>query len=391
MRILHTSDWHLGKRLEGRDRTQEQRGILAEIAEIAAREEVDLALVAGDVFDTYTPSADAEDAFFEGALRLSSVCPTVVIGGNHDDAKRLAASRLLAEKREIYIAGNNRTTFRPPERPAFGCRLSGSGEGWLVFEKGSERVYVGVLPYPNETRFQEAERGDVSDADKIRGWMADCFRANVDGLPQILLSHLFAENAVSGGGEREISLGGARAVPKDYFPDCAYIALGHIHKHQKLSESKNIWYSGAIAQYAFDEANAEKYVQVFDLEGGKAENIRRIPLTKGRALARLAANSLAAAETLLEKYSDRYVELTLSLEHPLAPSEYKGFMSGHPNVVSLQLDFSGAREQTAEISRRNLSDRELFESFYRSRTGSEAPEDLLALFLRLMEGEDEAD
>ena len=110
MKILHTSDWHIGKKLNGRLRLDEQKQTLMEICLICETEGVDLVLVAGDIFDTYTPSAEAEQLFFECMKNMATPSrAVVVIGGNHDDSVRLSASHLIASNSNIYIFGGENT------------------------------------------------------------------------------------------------------------------------------------------------------------------------------------------------------------------------------------------------------------------------------------------
>ena len=107
MKLLHTSDWHLGKRLYGKSRIDEQREVLAEIAEIAARENIDVLLLAGDVFDTFVPVAEAEELFYETLTALAKTCVPIAIAGNHDDAERLTAPRDLARVSGVILAGDD--------------------------------------------------------------------------------------------------------------------------------------------------------------------------------------------------------------------------------------------------------------------------------------------
>ena len=107
MKIAHTSDWHIGKKLMGRDRGEEFKEVLAEIADICRREKVELLLVAGDVFDTYTPSAEAEEIFYSSVKNIASTCAVLIISGNHDDYVRLTAAQALSEELNIYTVGNN--------------------------------------------------------------------------------------------------------------------------------------------------------------------------------------------------------------------------------------------------------------------------------------------
>ena len=133
MRILHTSDWHIGKRLMGRERLKEQSAVLDEIVQICDREEVELVLIAGDIFDTYLPSAEAEDLFFTKIKAVAGKERAVVlISGNHDDGVRLSASAPLSEELGIYIVGNSRREI--PLTSHRKVRPLRAGKGFAVFE-----------------------------------------------------------------------------------------------------------------------------------------------------------------------------------------------------------------------------------------------------------------
>lgn len=107
MKIVHTSDWHIGKKLMGRDRGEEFKAVLGEIGDICRREEADLLLVAGDVFDTYTPSPRRRKSFISSVKNIASTCAVLIISGNHDDYVRLTAAQALSEELNIYTVGNN--------------------------------------------------------------------------------------------------------------------------------------------------------------------------------------------------------------------------------------------------------------------------------------------
>ena len=264
MRILHTSDWHIGKRLAGKERLDEQSAVLDEIADICARERVELVLVAGDVFDTFMPSAEAENLFYRAARRIAAGERCVLaVSGNHDDPVRLSAATALSEELGIYIYGS--VERRP--RPFAGAKVSAveAGPDHIVFENAAgERVFVHVLPYPNEARLKEDKNPDESFQDKMRRWIAAGENENKAGLPSVFLSHLFVAGGQVSEGEREIDLGGARAVPLSLLPPCDYTALGHLHRRQHFRG--NVYYSGSVLQYSFDEAGCEKSVVVFDLD-----------------------------------------------------------------------------------------------------------------------------
>ena len=145
MRILHTSDWHIGKRLMGRERLDEQSAVLDEIALLCERESVDLVLIAGDIFDTYTPSAEAEELFYSKIKLIAGTDRSVLlISGNHDDGVRLSAASPLATEYGIYIVGNSRESL--PLSSVRRVRPVSSGKGYAVFEnERSERVFISTL------------------------------------------------------------------------------------------------------------------------------------------------------------------------------------------------------------------------------------------------------
>lgn len=239
MRILHTSDWHIGKRLMGRERLDEQSAALDEIVGICEREEVELVLVAGDIFDTYLPSAEAEDLFFSKIKAMAGEDRAVLlISGNHDDGVRLSAAAPLSEELGIYIVGNARKPLPiNARRRVVPCVRA---PGFAVFENDrGEKAFVNALPYPNEARFKE-EKSDLSFAERMKKWIDEGEAENPERLPSVFLSHIFVVGGVTSESEREIDLGGARAVPLDVLPKSDYIALGHLHKRQHMGKGHAI-------------------------------------------------------------------------------------------------------------------------------------------------------
>ena len=197
MNILHTSDWHIGKRLMERERLPEQIQAFDELAVICEREHVELIIVAGDVFDTFMPSAEAEEVFFRAVKRLAGKeRAVVIISGNHDDGLRLAASAPLAAEEGIYLFGTGKEVMPTGgDRPVRAVR---SGEGYIVIENAfGESVYLNALPYPNEARLRE-EKSDETYTQKIARWI-DRGEAGYEGdMPHILLPHLLGAGGKAG-------------------------------------------------------------------------------------------------------------------------------------------------------------------------------------------------
>src|SRR5690606_36562965 len=153
VKLLHTADWHVGKAIQGRSRAAEHQAVLAEIAEVAERESVDLVVVAGDLFDTASPSPEAERIVYRALLDLAAGGrPVVVVAGNHESAQRLAAVAPLSEASGIHVAA----AIRPP----------GEG-GVLELDTDGERAQVALLPFPSQRYVVKADlliSGDAADA-----------------------------------------------------------------------------------------------------------------------------------------------------------------------------------------------------------------------------------
>lgn len=378
MKILHTSDWHIGKRLIHRERLDEQAEVLDEIAEICDREGIELVLVAGDIFDTYTPGADAEELFFRKIKRLAGEDRAVLlISGNHDDGVRLSAVAPLSEEQGVYVVGNARTPLRICET-ARKTRPVSSGKGYAVFEnEGKERIYVSVLPYPNEARYKEA-RSELSYVEQMQKWIEEGESGNVEKLPSVFMAHIFVAGGLVSEGEREIDLGGARAIPVEALPKSDYIALGHLHKRQKMGKG-HCYYSGSPLQYAFDE-RADKGVKVFDLTKDGVCNLKDVPLTKGKKLVRLEADGVSEGLALLSRYAENLVELKLILSAPLT-AEDSSALAANENLVSLTTEVRS--EETLHFeSRKGLSAEGLFDAYCRSAYGAEPKPEVKELFLK---------
>lgn len=381
MKILHTSDWHVGKRLFGRERLAEQAEVLDEIVRISEEEQVELVLIAGDVFDTYTPSAEAEELFYSKIKLLAGEERAVlIISGNHDDGVRLSAVAPLSETQGVYVVGNARNAICTGGSRKIKPVLS--GKGFVVFEnERGEKAFVSTLPYPNEARFKE-EKSELPYIERMKSWIDEGESGNTERLPSVFLAHIFVAGGKVSDSEREIDLGGARALPLDALPKSDYVALGHLHKKQHMGQG-HCYYSGSPLQYSFDE-RADKGVKVFDLTTDGVQNLKDVPLTKGKKLLRLEADSADSAETLLKNYPEHYIELKLLLTEPLT-SAAAARLAENENLVSLVTEVRTEEELQLE-SRKGLSDEALFDAFYKANYGAAAKPELKELFLNVLNG-----
>ncbi len=364
-----------------RERLSEQEEALDELAAICDREGVEAVLVAGDVFDTYLPPADAEEAFYRAVKKLAGERrAVVVISGNHDDGVRLAAAAPFAEREGVYLFGNRRAPAAGGTRPVHAVR---AGENFVeLVNPAGERVYINALPYPNEARLKE-DRTDESFGEKTARWISAGDEGYDGSCFHILLTHLFVAGGRTSDSERNIDLGGARAVPLSSLPKEGYVALGHLHRRQSVGE--NCYYSGSLLQYSFDEANTEKGVYLLETDKTSLKKLTFLPLSSGKKLVRLEACGVEEALRLLPMYEGCFAELTLRLTAPLTARETQSLREANDGLVSLIASVSTA--ETPVERRSSMGAEELFTEYYRSQYGEEPPASIKEAFLELL-GED---
>jgi DNA repair protein SbcD/Mre11 len=294
LRFLHTSDWHVGKTLKGHDRLPEQREVLAEIVRIAAEQRVDAVLVAGDLYETATPGAEAQQLVVRTLLALRDTGAQVIaIAGNHDHAPTLDAYRPLAGAAGITLVGRVR-------RPAEG--------GVVSFDAASDGapVRVAALPFLSQryaVRAAEllantpAENSAGYDA-WVRGIVAALARGFEPGAVNVVLTHLTVTGAAFGGGERQAQSIFEYHVPAVAFPaDAHYVALGHLHRRQSVPAACPVHYSGAPLRVDFGEVDSTPVVLVVEATPDTPARVTDVPVTSARRL-RTLRGTLAELSTV---------------------------------------------------------------------------------------------
>ena len=292
MRLLHTSDWHVGKGIRGRSRAAEHQAVLAELAAVADRESVDVVIVAGDLFDTATPTADSERIVYQALLNLAAGGrPVVVIAGNHDSAGRLAAVAPLSEASGIHVA----SAIRKP------------GEGGVIdLPLGAETARIALLPFPSQRYVVTADllmaANDAADthaayADRVGRILGALTGGFETGTVNIVVAHLMVLGGLIGGGERGAHTVFDYWVPATAFPSSAqYVALGHLHRAQRIDGPAPLHYCGSPLQLDFGETANEPVVSVIDVRPGLPADVRSVPLTAGLRLRTLRGPLAALAE-----------------------------------------------------------------------------------------------
>jgi exonuclease SbcD len=279
VRVLHTSDWHIGKTIRGLSRADEHRAVLAEVVEIARAQAVDLVLVCGDLFETSAPTPESEAIAWHALLELADVAGNVVvIAGNHDSPRRLDALRGVLRRGNIHVVAE-------PTRPDDG--------GVIPLEVNGARVEIAALPFVSKRgiiRADELMHGAAHEhtgayADRVRSIIEALDAACTDDAIRIIMSHGYVLGGGAGGGERPAHLADDYAIPAQVFPvAAAYVALGHLHRAQKIPGPTAIHYSGSPLQLDFGDPDANKSVSIVDLEAGAPAVVTQVPLAAGRPL-----------------------------------------------------------------------------------------------------------
>jgi len=399
MKILHTADWHLGKKLDRFSRLEEQVLVLNEIVEIADEQNADLILIAGDLFDNFNPSVEATELFYKTLKRLSlnGKRPVIAISGNHDSPNLIDAPDPLARECGIILIGHPKAKITPFELEHF--KISNSGEGFIELQLKSLNFPVRILhtPYANEIRLKEYfGENKEEELNKVlaENWseIADEF-CDQHGV-NLLMAHLYmnkkgAPIIEEPEGEKPIKIGNATLIYSDIIPSqIQYTALGHLHGFRNIGTTeKPVVYSSSPLCYSFSEAGQTKYVTIIEAEPNKEVSYEKLPLKNGKKLVRKTFDSVEKTIEWLNENPYSLVELTLESETFLKAEERKMIYQSHNGIVHLipkvkNQEFSENKLQDINL---NQDIQLLFNDYFKSKNGGqEANEELIDLFNEIL-------
>ncbi|AKL68712.1 exonuclease SbcCD subunit D [Streptomyces sp. Mg1] len=363
MRILHTSDWHLGRSFHRVNLLGAQATFVDHLVETVRTHEVDVVLVAGDVYDRAVPPLPAVELYDRALHRLADLgVPTVMISGNHDSARRLGVGAGLIGRAGIHLRTD-------PD----GC-----ADPVVLADVHGEVAFYG-LPYLEPALVKDRFGAGQVSHEAVLGAAMDRIRADLatrpPGTRSVVLAHAFVTGGQASDSERDITVGGVEAVPASVFDGVDYAALGHLHGCQTISE--RVRYSGSPLAYSFSEADHRKTMWLIELGArGEIAGADRIDTPVPRALARLRG----PLEDLLDDpalagYEDRWVEATLT--DPVRPEDPMARLAARfPHVLSLAFDPEGREEDSGASYAQRLkgrSDQEIAEDFVAHVRGGGAP------------------
>jgi len=323
MRILHTSDWHIGRTLHGRKRYEEFEAFLNWLAGLVDDENIDVLLVAGDVFDNSTPSNRAQELYYRFLCRIAASPKrhVVVTAGNHDSPSFLNAPRELLKSLNVHVVGN----------------ASASAEDELIVLAGPDReplLIVCAVPYLRDRDIRTVEAGEsIEDKErKIIDGIRSHYRMVCEAaqekrvrlkkdIPIVAMGHLFAAGGetVDGEGVRELYIGSLAQVRRDVFPRYIdYVALGHLHVPQRVGGCDVIRYAGSPLPIGFGEAGREKSVVLVEFSG-RIPAVAAVPVPRFQELKTLGGDVqtiIRGIDTLKAEGSAAWLEIVYDGNEP---------------------------------------------------------------------------
>ncbi len=398
MKILHTADWHLGKKLEQFSRLEEQREVLAEIVDIADREAVDAVIVAGDLFDSFNPSAEAVELFYSTLKQLAhdGQRPVIAIAGNHDAPERIEAPDPLARSCGIVFCGFP-LSVPQPFTLASGLSVLRSAPGFVELKMPRHRrpLRLVLTPYANELRTKKF-LGIEDPETELRTILSTHWTklarqyCNPQGL-NILMAHLFfTRQEVIKYTEPEeekpiLFVGGAPPIFASNVPsEFDYVALGHLHRYQEISvDPCPIVYAGSPLAYSFAEAGQQKYVVLIEATHGQKLDYRKIGLTTSKQLHRVKFDDVDEAASWLKRHPENMVEITLVTDTFLKPEEKKKLFSINPRIFLIpELRQAPAEQDNRRTINLNQRIEVLFEQYFQEKNDGQMPNEEIRTLLR---------
>jgi exonuclease SbcD len=274
MKILHTSDWHLGQKFLTKDRLEEHQLALDWMYELIQSEQVEVLLIAGDIFDVGAPPNYARKLYYQFLTRLLNTCcrHIVIVGGNHDSPSMLEAPKDLLEQLNMHVVGAVPEDFH-------------SQIIELKDKKGKLEAVVAAVPFLRDRDLRKStsaesglERITVIKQSILKHYQSvgDLVKAKkeYEAVPRIVTGHLYASGANSSAKQDNIYIGDKENIKASQFPDCFdYVALGHIHRPQTIGGLNHVRYSGSIIPLSFSETKDDKSVYILEFKAGALQQV----------------------------------------------------------------------------------------------------------------------
>jgi exonuclease SbcD len=402
MKVLHTADWHIGQQFHDYDRTYEHQQFLDWLVQLLQEKWVEVLLISGDVFDQSNPSAASIKQFYSFLNRATSACPhlqIIVTAGNHDSAARLESPKPLLESSNIHIVGV----------------VERNEEGFIDYEKliipvqdkaGATKAWCLAVPFLRLGDYPVIpDAGNPYSAGVARlyeeAYQQALLKAKT-GQAVIAMAHLHTQQAeVTDMDKQErLIMGGVECISADAFPgDICYVALGHIHKAQRIGGREHVRYSGSPLPMSFSEINYRHQVILFDLDAEKITKVEGIEVPVSVPLLRVPAAHSRLAEVLsaLQQLPDTatqeepapYLEVRVLTDGPEPGLRHKveqALAGRHVRLAKIDMRYAAAADSgtilpvTAQDQLQELNPADVFARAFQAKYNNPVPEELTTLF-----------
>ncbi len=363
MKIIHTSDWHIGKLVHGLHMTEDQRYILKEFVEVVKSENPDVIVISGDIYDRSVPPTEAikllDSVLAEILIDLK--VKIILLAGNHDNPERLGFASKILKDQGLYIVSKIKDIYNP-----------------IVLNDEHGEVYFFVFPYadPSTVRSHYEDNQIKTHQDALAKLLDEVSKEIDIAKRKVAIYHGYVrgvEELEMSDSERPLSLGGTDIVNVDMFSKFNYTALGHLHGAQKIKH-ENIRYAGSLLKYSFSEHLQKKSVSIVELDQFGNTDIKLVQLKTLRDMRRVKGS----LENLIKhgEESDDYIEAILTDQGEIIDAIGK-LRAVYPNILSLERESLfeiEARQTSANKDFKSMHPIELFEDFYQNIMGNDLPE-----------------
>ena len=371
MRLLHTSDWHLGRTLFSVPLIEHQKVFLDWLVAQVDEQSIDAVLISGDVYDRSVPSVESIALFEQALVALAQRAAVVVIPGNHDSATRLGFAGPLLESANVHVRANARDIKRP-----------------IVLTSDGQDVQIFGIPYLEPTFHAESFGCERTHACVLNAAMEQIRQSALSEMPVIVVAHAFVTGGQPSESERDVRVGGIPDAPVSVFEGADYVALGHLHRPQELNTQSQMQarYSGSPIAYSFSEEGQEKSVVIIDVNG-KSIDVTLLPTPQPRALATIeGVLEELLSDSQFSPLEDHWIRAIVTDERrPERPMDRLRERFPH----TLQLEFSpaggGANTGVRAVDISVLSPVEVTTAFIQYVSGSDATETETALIQQAVE------
>jgi DNA repair protein SbcD/Mre11 len=407
LKILHTADWHLGKKLQEFSRLEEQKQVLEEIIEIAENEKVDLVLLAGDIFDSYNPSHEAVELLYKSLFKLSKhgKRPIIAISGNHDSSQFIEAPDPLAREMGIFFYGKY-DTLVPTGTLENGIAITQSSPGFIELKLPHIAFPIRIIlaPYANEVSLK-TYLGDENREDEFQKIMEKKWKQlaelyfDKNGVNLFVGHFFFVKQGEIPEAEPEsekpiLHVGGTQALYTQNLPEnLQYAALGHLHRHFSVTKDPfPVVYSSSPLSYSFSEADQEKKVVVVDLQPDQPALFEAVTLKSGKPLHRKRFKDLKTTLDWLESHKDCYVEISFETNTAIDADTRRKIMQSHSGIINLiPIITQKIPGKNEELRKEDLEMDmvSLFQKFYESQKLHQPHPEIIDLFKEIISQNEE--